>query len=303
MFSLPKNRKVLVKPILREGKWLSKDHSGNFMYDDAKLTITVPISAQTGQLVNPLTPEETTFFENRELSSLDFDKSDLSPYKKPNPKTGELPYWYTKEIIINKTNGVLNDDSVLMELDLSNPMDYINYKVLLANSGSGGIVAPSWDERFNQGTYRIALVDANYKSESESNRAKKLATAYKFFTPIMNSQSKMYEFLMVYWLENKNSTRPSRDSKVEWLASEIQRIIDNNVDSLLKIISSNYEDKLLIHQAVEAGALTLQGNTFVTVDGVPVGNNISEVILYFKDERNQEQRLKLIALIEANKKE
>jgi hypothetical protein len=300
MFSLPK-RRVLVKPILREGKWLSKGHSGNFMYDNAKMLITVPLSEQSGQLLNPLTTEEVEYFENKEVSGLDFNKGDLSPYKKPDAKHESIPYWYAKEIIITKNDGVLDEDTVLLELDLSNPLDYIDYKVLLANSRYGGVVAPSWDKRYDQGTYKIALVDSEYKSESESNRAKKLAEAYKFFTPIMNSQIRMYEFLMVYWLENKNSAKPARDSNVNWLSSEIQKIIDNSVDKFLKTVNSNYEDKLLIHQAIEAGALNLVGNTFVTVDGVPVGNSISEVILYFKDERNQEQRLKLIALSDSNK--
>jgi hypothetical protein len=300
MFSLP-NKRVLVKPILREGKWLSRSHSGNFMYDNAKMLITVPISEQSGQLLNPLTTEEVEYFENKELSGLDFNRGDLSPYKKPDAKHENIPYWYAKEIVITKNDGVLDDDTVLMELDLSNPMDYINYKVLLANSRYGGVVAASWEQRYDQGTYKIALVDSQYKSETESNRAKKLAEAFKFFTPIMNSQTKMYEFLMVYWLENRSSSKPSKDSNVNWLSSEIQKLIDNDLNKFLKVVNSNYEDKLLIHQSIEAGALTLAGNTFVTVDGLPVGNSISEVILYFKDERNQEQRLKLLALIESNK--
>jgi len=286
---------------LREGKWLSKNHSGNFMYDNSKMVLTVPLSGQTGQLINPLTAEETAFFENKELSRMDFSPGDLSPYKTPDRKNEVIPYWYKKEIVITKNDGVLTEDTVLMELDLNNPVDYIDYKVLLANSRYGGTVAPSWEKRFDQGTYRIALVDSEYRSESESNRAKKLAEAFKFFTPIMNSQVRMYEFLMVYWLENRNSTKPSKDSNVNWLSSEIQKLIDNELNKFLKTVNSNYEDKLLLHQAIEAGALTLSGNTFVTVDGLPVGNSISEAILYFKDERNQEQRLKLLALIDSKK--
>ena len=61
-FTLP-NKKIHIKPIIKKGKWLSEEHSGNFMYDNTTAIITVPISAQTGQLVDPLTKEEREFFD------------------------------------------------------------------------------------------------------------------------------------------------------------------------------------------------------------------------------------------------
>lgn len=295
MFTLP-NKRVLIKPILREGKWLDKGHSGNFMYDNTRMVITLPISHITGRVIDPLTPEEKEFFENPRLSGLNFKPGDLSV----SDLESKTSFWAKREVSIYKKDGVLTDDSVLMELDLSNPLDYLDYKLLLANSRSGGVVAPSWEERFNQGTYRIALVDSDYKYQEETSKAVKLAKAYEFFNSLMKSQQKMYEFLMVYWLENKKAAKPSKDSSQEWLIGQIQNIIDNNLNGFLKLINSNYKEKLFIHKAIEAGALSLVNNTFVTTDGLPVGNNLEDVIMYFKDERNQEQRLKLIALINNN---
>lgn len=63
-FKLP-NRKVLIKPIVREGKWLGKSHSGNFMYDNTRMFVTVPRSGETGRLIDPLTPAEREFLRAR----------------------------------------------------------------------------------------------------------------------------------------------------------------------------------------------------------------------------------------------
>jgi hypothetical protein len=297
MEMLPK-RKVLIKPIIREGKWLGKGHSGNFMYDNTKLYFTVPMSSSTGQLIDPLTKEEREFFENRAKSGMDFTPGDLSVYKKPNPREGFVPYWYGYQYMVLKNQGVVNEDTVLATLDLSKPEDYIAFKVLMVNSGNAGTVAPEWGKRFDQGTYRIVLVEEGYKVEELVSRSSKLGKAYRFFDTINKSQLKMYEFLSIYWLENRKASRPSEDSKIEWLTAEIQKLIDNDLETFLKMIETDYEEKLLIHNGMKCGAITRTGSTFVNIDGNPVGNSITEAILYYKDERHQEEKLKLLALID-----
>lgn len=295
------NRKVLIKPIVREGKWLGKSHSGNFMYDNTRMFVTVPRSGETGRLIDPLTSEEREFFEDRELSGLDFSKGDLNPNKAANPKEGFYPFWQSYEYMIHKNQGVVNEGTVLDELDLSNPSDYLAYKVLLANSRTGGVVAPDWASRYNQGTYKIVIVEDSYDMEEKSSRSMKLGEAYKHFNKIMGSQVEMYELLSVYWLENRKAAKPSEDSKPEWLRAEIQRIIDEDIDTFLKLIKTNYEEKLVVHKGMKAGAITRSGEMFINMEGAPVGNSINEVLLYYKDERHQEEKLKLLALIEADK--
>lgn len=294
-FKLP-NRKVLIKPIIRQGKWLDKGHSGNFLYDNAKMYITVPIS-KTGNLVDPLTKEERSFFESRE-SGLDFNPGDLSANKKSNPKNDEYNYWSTYSFVITKNQSVVDDNTVLTTLDLSNPMDYIAYKVLISNSGPGGTVAPSWENKYDQGTYRIAVVEDSYDIKETASRASKKGKAYAFFNNIMNSQIQMYELLTVYWLENRDAAKPAVDSKIEWLRAEIENIIENKLDTFLKLIGTDYEEKLLIHRGIQAGVIKREGDYFVNIENIPIGTTMTEVIYYFKDERHQEDKLKLIALIE-----
>lgn len=299
-FRLP-NKKIYIKPIIKKGRWLDPTHSGNFMYDNTKLTLSVPLHISTGQLVDPLTAEEREFFEDKRLSGLDFKEGDLSVYKKENKITGDLNYWLNFEYRIHKNQGVVQDDTVLAELNLSDPMDYIKYKVCLTNSLPGGMVAPSWNKRFDQGTYRIVLVDADVEDDLSANEADKLSEAWAFYGTIQNSQTKLLEVLMVYWLENRKATRPPADAKIEWLKKEVSKVIKENVDGFLNLIKSNYEEKLLINTAVKYGAIQINGKFFQTADGVPLGESLRDVILFYRDERHSEQKMKLIAQIEAFK--
>lgn len=303
-FFLP-NKKIYIKPIIKKGKWLSEEHSGNFMYDNTNAAVTVPLNAQTGQMVDPLTLEEREFFENKKLSGMDFKEGDLNVFKKTNQLTGEFNFWTMFEYRIHKNQGVLDDSSVLDILDLSKPMDYIKYKVLLVNGMPGGSIAPSWDKRFDQGTYRLALMDATVEDDLSANKADKLGKAYGFYNSIKNSRTKMHEVISVYWLENRKAIKPEDNANIEWLKKEISRIISENLDGFINLIESNYEEKLLIHTGLKSGSLRLNGKTFMTADGDVLGDSLREAILYYRDERHNENKLKLIAQIEAvnNKKE
>jgi len=296
-FYLP-NKKIHIKPIIKKGKWLSEEHSGNFMYDNTNVTITVPISATTGQLVDPLTKEEREFFEDKKISGLAFNEGDLNVFKKTNHLTGEVNFWTMFEYRIHKNQGVLDDASILDTLDLSKPMDYIKYKVLLANGAAGGTISPSWDKRFDQGTYRLSLMDASVEDDISANRADKLGKAYGFYNTISNSRIKMHEVISVYWLENRKAIKPEDNANIEWLKKEIVKIITENLDGFLNLIESNYEEKLLIHEGLKYGALRLNGKSFQTADGEPIGDSLREAILYYRDERHNEKKLKLIAQIE-----
>jgi hypothetical protein len=301
-FYLP-NKKIHIKPIIKKGKWLSEEHSGNFMYDNTTAIITIPISAQTGQLVDPLTREEREFFENKSISGMDFEPGDLNIYKKTNEKIGVYNYWALFEYRIHKNQGVLDDASILDTLNLSNPVDYLKYKVLLTNSLPGGTVSPSWEKRFDQGTYRLSMMDADVENDISANRADKLGKAWGYYSTIQNSRVKMHELISVYWLENRKAIKPEDDANIEWLKKEISKIINENLDGFINLIESNYEEKLLIHTALKCGALRLSGKTFMTADGTPLGDSLREAILYYRDERHNEAKLKLIAQIElANSK-
>jgi hypothetical protein len=295
-FSLPTG-KVHVKPIVRSGRWLPIGHSGAFMYDHTVLGIQVPVDRQSGRLKNPLTKEEQRFFEND--AGLDLKQGDLNPYKKTDN------YWTDFRVSIRKSDEIVTDNTILMTLDLSDPMDYLQYKVLLSNTKpDGGIVAPSWQDKFMSGTYKIALVHEGQQNTDKVKRADQMEKVYKYLGKIDSSDEAMFDFLTIYYLENGKSKRPSEDSTKSFYKSEIQDLIDNNLEQVVKIIddAANYEYKLLVHRGLKIGALVMvSGDKIETVDGRPVGNGLHQAIQWFKDDRHQDDYLTLKNQIELAK--
>jgi len=295
-FSLP-NTKVHVKPILRSGKWLPDGHSGSFMYDHTSIGIQVPMDRYTGRLKNPLTPEERTFFEND--ADLDLKGGDLNPHRtKKN-------FWHNFRVIVRKSDDIVTDTTVLMTLDLSDPIMYLQYKVLLANSQpDGGIVAPSWDKRLKSGTYRIALQHEGQQHTEKIKKADSMKKAYKYLSKIDSSSEAMYDFLTVYYLENAKSKRPSENSDKDFYYSEIQDLIDTDLAGLCEIIDDvdNYDFKLLVHRGLKTGSLKMiAGGHIETIDGIPVGKSLYQCIQWLKDDKHQEEYLRLKNQIELAK--
>lgn len=287
-FSLP-NTKVHVKPILRSGKWLPDGHSGSFMYDHTSIGLQVPIDRDTGRLKNPLTPEEREFFENN--SDLDLEGGDLNPYRKKDN------FWHDFKVIIRKTDDIVTDKTILITLNLSDPIQYLQYKVLMINSQpDGGLVAPSWDKRLSSGTYRIALQHEGQQHTDKIRKADSMKKAYKHLAKIDSSAETMYDFLTIYYLENAKSKRPSEDSHKDFYYSEIQDLIDNDLAGVVEIIEDtvNYELKLLVHRGLKTGALKMvAGNHLETIDGVPVGKSLYQAIQWLKDDKHQDEYLRL----------
>ena len=107
--------------------------------DGARMSLCVPM-LRSGQYKNILTNDEKDFLEE----ALGLDNNALSVYKTENN------YWDNYHVLIPDVKEGLH-------LDLSNPEDYIKYKVLLANND---IVAPSVKERMErfQATYQFEMV-------------------------------------------------------------------------------------------------------------------------------------------------
>ena len=288
IFRLP-NEKVLVKPILRSGKWLPDGHSGSFMYDHTSITIQVPIDKDTGRLKDPLTPEEREFFETE--AGLDLEEGALNPYKKKDN------FWYEFRVVLRKSDDIVTDKTVLMTLNLNDPIQYLQYKVLMLNSQpDGGLIAPSWDQRLMSGTYRIALQREGQQHIEKVKKADSMKKAYKYLSKIDSSSEAMYDFLTIYYLENAKGKRPSEKSTKDFYYSEIQDLIDSDLAGVCIIIddTDNYDYKLLVHRGLKAGALKMvAGGNIETLDGIPVGKSLHQCIQWLKDDKHQDEYLRL----------
>jgi hypothetical protein len=295
-FELP-NVKVHLKPILRDGSWLPIGHSGNFMYDHTGIGVMTPIDKLTGKLHNPLTREEQVFFETE--SGLDFKEGDLNPYKKKDN------FWNDFKVTIRKSDSIVTDKTILMTLNLANPIEYLQYKILLANSQpDGGLIAPNWEQREWSGTYRIALVHEGEQHVDKIKKADMMKKAYKYLSKIDSSGEAMFDFLTIFYLDTNKGKQPSKESDKDYYYAEIQSLIESNLQDVVGLIddAANYEYKLLVHRGLKIGALKLiGGNKIETIDGTPVGNNLSQAISWFKDDKHQDEYLRIKNQIELAK--
>lgn len=276
-FTLPK-RKVQVVPVKRKGGWLPANHEASFLYGNAQFTVVCKQQDRApGNYVDPFTEEERSYFENKELSGLNFNRGDLTIVR---PKQGETTYLSGFKLPLSKSP---------LELDLSNPYDYITYKILLTNTDT---IAPSGSEKFKRATYKYAIQDSDYESVEGYSRTEKLLEAYAKVNEIKDSPTKLRNFLLVYTNPISGSIKPAKNATKEFLISEINKVIEKDVDGFLRVVKdAAFQTKLLIEQGIEIGALVKRGTSYFLPSGDKVGSTLDETVDYFESKKNSEQRL------------
>ena len=244
------DKKVYLKPIIKPGGMNPSGHDGEFMYTGTEIHFTLPYDLQKGRLVSILTAEEQEYFE--ELLN-----EDLNIHKKVDN------YWNSFSVKIRKNDKLMSEG---YELDLSDPIDNLRWRLLKIQPH----VAPSWQERFDRGEYKFALVAADEMIDNRAKIADKRKEAYMFLGKIEGSQKKMIDFLRVY------GKIPSPTASINFLKGEIDKLIEdpNSIDTVIKIINDDsYEMKLFIEDAIDAGAIVKKGRKYFLQGGDPINEN------------------------------
>lgn len=242
-FQLP-NKVVKVMPVVRKGSWLPEGHDGEFLYTGAAITLSVPVNGTTGQLIDPLTAEEREYFE--QPSVLSMKAGDLSIYR--NKKEN---YWGRFYVKVDKDG---------LELDLSDPIQYLQYKVLKMNTD---LVAPSFDDRF-KGTPKFMLVDKDYQVQAKVAETNLMESVWMEFGAIKNSPNKLKNVLRMF------HDKPVGKAKHEFLIAEVKKIIDEDPNKFINIITDkNFEMKAFVEDALEVGAIVKPSKNRYTFAGEP----------------------------------
>jgi len=277
-FKLP-NEKVQVEFIKREkGNVKNKNHVlYGGMLEGSSRTLSPRRSSTTFKYEKVLTDEEQKFLEKK----LGTEKEGLNVYKKDNN------YWDSVTVILKKEG---------ISLDLSDPIDYIRYKILLSYTD---LVAPSIDAHKlkNKLTYSFVIVHKGDRENEKVIKYNVTKEAYSIASKLDLSTEKTREFLYLY------GVRVSGDASVKWIKGKLAQVVEDDPGGVVDLYTSgNYETRSLLARGVLCGVIKDVGNKFYLEDGVALAaeNEISSLansIKFLDDPVNSDIRMRVEAKI------
>lgn len=272
----PLNEKVVIEPIMKARNPLVDDpeHEAYFLFSTAKIEYAVPLDRQ-GNLHNPFASKAEQEWLEKELDV------DLNIHKRKDN------FWNKHKVRLGKDTRTLQ---------LNNPKDYLDFIVLRANPM---YVAASAATMKDRATYRYAMVKEGYQIKQKADKAGSKKEAYKAAARLETAgREAMIDFLRVY------GKKVSPASKMDFLIGQIDEIVETDIDGFLSITrdQDNYDLKLLIEKAIEAGAITKKGRKYYLPGGDALCGSgdtptLTVVLAYLKSPANGDIADMLIARV------
>lgn len=278
-----RKERVIVRFVPRETSITNPNHVlYGGMSEGAVKYFTVPILASTGAFKNVLTDDEKEFLE--EYMGLEYNA--LSVYKKENN------FWSNYKVRVTKQDTYL---------DLSDPNDYIKYKVLRANTD---FIADSLNtlNEYPKATYQFVLIKEGEPEKTESVKMSTIMKCYKAYGKIEEDKDTLRTILEL--MEPKPI---AKNTRLEFIQSKINEKIQENPKEFYKVITNpELPVMVLIKKCVEAGLISKRGNYYyLKSDNSPLCNSNEEPTFavaakYLSLAKNQELKLTLEAKIKEN---
>ena len=278
-----RNEVVTVRLVPKMGSITDKRHVlYGGMAETSKVTLTVPVVESTGSYKNVLTNEEKAFFE-------DLLGINLSVHNKVDN------YWDNYQVTLNKSDNYF---------DLSNPDDYIKYKVLLANKN---LICPSLRE-YNErplATYRFVIVTNGVELEMATDKRKTKVECYKLAGKIENDHDTLKTVVELL------DKRPMADNVTDtFLANRLDELIDTSYREVYKVLTDpTLPTQVLIKKGVSAGVVAKMGDFYYLKSGkekTPLCEEgkdptLKNAVAYLNNPKNQEAKFGLEAQVNNNK--
>lgn len=256
-----RNERVIVRYILKQRRLVTNPKHVLYggLADTATRTFCVP-KLSSGHYVNVLTNSEKEFLED----TLGLEKNALSIYKTTNN------YWDSgnghSEVILGKQDTYL---------DLSNPNDYIKYKILLANKDT---IAPSLQalQDTPKASYQFVIIAEGDEAKAANDE---MSIAAKCYVEYGKHQDDFEVLRLV--VETIDGRPVAQNTKIEFLRSKINNLIKSNAKTFYKVISDPLLDtKVLIRQSIEIGTVQQRGTYLYLKEGnLPLCNANEEPTL------------------------
>lgn len=246
-----RNEKVIIRFIPRDNDNITDRKHVAFggMMDNAVRGFTVPM-LNNGVYKNVLTDNEKTFLEDL----LGLEVNGLSVYSKNNN------FWDNYLIRLTKQDTIL---------DLSNPQDFIKYKVLLANKDT---IAPSMRalKEGRKATYEYVIMEPNEEFSESKNRVNNTMKCFEEFGAIKDK----YDILKCV-VETIDGRTVASNTKIEFLQAKATDLITSNPKMFLEVVTDPLlNSKVLLRKAVEKGIVAKRGEYYyLSSNGEPLCNN------------------------------
>ncbi len=260
-----RNEKIKIKFIERNNGLPSNHVLSGGMAEGAKISLVVP-KLNTGSFVNVLTDAEKSFLE--EYMGLEYNA--LSIYKKPD----EENFWNDAN-----PNGINKVElrKGINYLDLSDPQQYIKYKILLANKN---IICPSLTtlKETPKATYRFVIIAEGEESKQAKSNMNNTMLCYKEYGKI---EENIDLLRMVVETLDGRPTAPT--VKLEFLQNKCNTLIQSDPRKFLSVITDPLlSTKALIKLSIENGSIANRGNyLYLRSDNTPLCEQNEEPTLNF----------------------
>lgn len=245
-----RNEKIIVRFIARAKGMITDPRHILFggMAAGSKIKFTTPL-LRSGQYADVLTKEEKKFLEYK----LGLEPNALSVHNRTNN------FWSdANEQGIGRIELIKGDNP----LDLSQPIDYIKYKILLNNKDQ---IAPSIQvlQDKPKATYKFVIISESDTAKAANTKVTLKAQAYMEFGKINEDKEKMRVII-----ETIDGRPTAANSTVEYLQGKIGELIEANTKMFLQVVKDPFlNNKVLIKKAIEAGLISNRGNYLYLRDG------------------------------------
>lgn len=249
------------------------------MMEGAYITFR-PKKQKNGTYANILTNEEKDYLEE----ALGFGKgsNELSVYKK------EGNYWDSVKLKIGKEG---------LYLELSDPEQYIQYKLLLSLTD---LVCPNVEvlEKNPRQTYKYVIVRKDDVAKQVLKKVDITKEAYKLLGKIEDNLDAMRDFLMV------SGIHLPENSGHLILTAEVSKLLNENPEKFVQTLKDpSYATRVLLHKAMSIGEIVKKGTHYYSREGEPLAEpnqhpTLENTIKYLESSMYQEYKLILMSKIE-----
>lgn len=271
-----RNERIIVRHIPRQSNMVQNPKHVLYggMAENAIRVFVVP-RLTSGKYVNVLTNDEKDFLEHTmglEDNALSIHKREHNFWDDSNPDG-------IAKVMLKKQDNYL---------DLSDPNDYIKYKILIANKDW---IAPSLKalEDHPKATYQYVIIGEGDETKSAKSNMSNTMMCYKEYGKIEEDADTLR--LIIETLDG----RPvASTSKLEFLQTKINDLIQANPKTFLKVVTDKMlPTKVLIKKGVAAGVITKRGDfLYLRSDNKPLCEDgedptLSVAAKYLNDPKHQ----------------